>query len=283
MNYLITAADLIQQQSGNSADTIMVFDCRCSLMDAEAGKKAYLEGHIPGAFYADLNTQLSSPHKPGVTGRHPLPDRANWINQVKQWGIRPDYKVVVYDDVGGVFASRLWWLLRWIGHDNTAVLNGGWQGWLAAGGESTDKLPEDPVISDYDYAALEALTSTIEVDDIDAASQLLLDAREAKRFAGEMEPIDPVAGHIPGAICSPTSGNTNAKGEFKSADELREKFAPALGAGQKEIVCYCGSGVSAAHNILAMRVAGLDEPSLYVGSWSEWITDPTRPIASGVK
>lgn len=283
MNYLITADELLQQQSGLSADTILVFDCRCSLMDAEAGKKAYLQGHIPGAFYADLNKQLSSSHQPGITGRHPLPDRNTWINQVQQWGIRPEYRVVVYDDVGGVFAARLWWLLRWIGHDNTAVLNGGWQAWLEAGGESTKKVPEGLERSDFDYAALDALTSTIEVEDIDAASQLLLDAREAKRFAGEMEPIDPVAGHIPGAICSPTSGNTNANGEFKSAEELREKFAPVLEAGQKEIVCYCGSGVSAAHNILAMRVAGLDEPSLYVGSWSEWVTDPTRPIASGMK
>lgn len=280
MNYLITAVDLIKQQSANNADTIVVFDCRCSLMDAEAGKKAYLEEHIPGAFYADLNTQLSSPHQPGLTGRHPLPDRADWINQVQQWGIRPEYKVVVYDDVGGVFASRLWWLLRWIGHDNTAVLNGGWQAWLEAGDESTEKVPEGLERSDFDYAALEPLTLTINVDDIDAGNQLLLDAREAKRFAGEVEPIDPIAGHIPGAICSPTSGNTNANGEFKSAEELREKFAPAFEAGQKELVCYCGSGVSAAHNVLAMRVAGLDEPRLYVGSWSEWITDPTRPIAT---
>ena len=281
MNYLITADELLQQQK--HADAIVVFDCRCSLMDAEAGKKAYLQGHIPGAFYADLNKQLSSPHQPGVTGRHPLPDRDNWINQVQHWGIRPEHRVVVYDDVGGVFASRLWWLLRWVGHDNTAVLNGGWQAWLDAGGESTEKVPEGLERSDFDYAALEPLTLTIDVDDIDTGNQLLLDAREAKRFAGEMEPIDPIAGHIPGAICSPTSGNTNATGEFKSAEELREKFAPALEAGQKEIVCYCGSGVSAAQNVLAMRVAGLDEPRLYVGSWSEWITDSTRPIATNTE
>ena len=280
MNYLITADELLQQQN---SDAIVVFDCRCSLMDAEAGKKAYLQGHIPGAFYADLNKQLSSPHQPGITGRHPLPDRTSWINQVQLWGIRPEHRVVVYDDVGGVFASRLWWLLRWVGHDNTAVLNGGWQAWLDAGGESTEKVPEGLERSDFDYAALEPLTLTIDVDDIDTGNQLLLDAREAKRFAGEMEPIDPIAGHIPGAICSPTSGNTNATGEFKSAEELREKFAPALEAGQKEIVCYCGSGVSAAQNVLAMRVAGLDEPRLYVGSWSEWITDSTRPIATNTE
>lgn len=278
MNYLISADELMQQQ--NSADTIAVFDCRFSLMDAEAGKAAYLEGHIPGAIYADLNKQLSSPHQPGLTGRHPLPDRDGWINQVKHWGIRPEHKVVVYDDVGGVFASRLWWLLRWIGHDNTAVLNGGWQAWLDAGGESTKEIPEKQLISDFDYAALEPLTSTIYVEDIDAGRQLLLDAREAKRYAGEMEPIDPVAGHIPGAICSPTSGNTDANGEFKSVEELREKFAPVLEAEQEEVVCYCGSGVSAAQNILAMRIAGLDEPKLYVGSWSEWITDSTRPIVT---
>ncbi len=240
-----------------------------------------MEGHIPGAFYADLNNQLSNPHQPGVTGRHPLPDRKNWIKQVKNWGIYPDHQVIVYDDVGGAFASRLWWLLRWIGHDNVALLNGGWQAWLEAGGESSDEVPEDPPVSDFNYDGLEPLALTIDVKEIDANKQLLVDAREAKRFAGEMEPIDPIAGHIPGAICSPTSGNLNAQGGFKSVDELRGKFEPVFKSNQKEVVCYCGSGVSATQNIFAMCVAGLDEPKLYVGSWSEWITDSARAIATG--
>lgn len=277
MSDLISAVELLELQQ---EENVVVFDCRFSLMDSEAGNAAYQAGHIPTAYYADLNKQLSSPHLPGVTGRHPLPDKNDWIKQVQQWGITPDCKVIVYDDVGGVFASRMWWMLGWIGHADTAVLNGGWQAWLQAGGESETQLPSARVETDYDYSALQAISLTVDVTEIDANKQTLLDAREEKRFLGEMEPIDPIAGHIPGAICSPTRANLNANGEFKSIAELREKFSPALSSEQKEVVCYCGSGVSAAHNILAMRVAGIDEPSLYVGSWSEWVTDSTRPIAT---
>ena len=206
-----------------------------------------------------------------------MPDRADWINQVQQWGIRPEHRVVVYDDVGGVFASRLWWLLRWVGHDNTAVLNGGWQAWLEAGGESTEKVPEGLERSDFDYAALEPLTLTIDVDDIDAGNQLLLDAREAKRFAGEVEPIDPIAGAYPGRNLLPYKRQHQCSPA--SLNQLRNygrSLLRHLRLGQKELVCYCGSGVSAAQNVLAMRVAGLDEPRLYVGSWSEWITDSNK-------
>ncbi|MDG2089898.1 MAG: sulfurtransferase [Gammaproteobacteria bacterium] len=277
MNDLVNADELLKSAA---EDNIVLFDCRFSLMDSEAGKAAYKEGHIPGAIYSDLNKQLSSPHIPGQTGRHPLPGRNDWIRQVQLWGITPECRVVVYDDVGGVFASRLWWLLRWVGHANVAVLNGGWQAWLAAGGESETQIPEARLASDYDYSALQALSLTIDVANIDSSKQVLLDAREQKRFDGDMEPIDPVAGHIPGALCSPTSENLDDDGKIKPAAELREKFAPALAENQKEVVCYCGSGVSAAHNILAMRIAGIEEPSLYVGSWSEWVTDPARPIAT---
>lgn len=277
MDYLISATELKdQQQAGN----VLVFDCRFNLMDVDAGRAAYLQGHIPGAVYADLDQQLSSPHIPGETGRHPLPNKADWISQVKQWGITPQHKVVAYDDVGGVAASRLWWMLRWIGHDNTAVLNGGWQAWLENTGVSSTQAPEQQPESDYDYSALESLTRIIEVEDLDTSKQILIDAREQQRFDGTTEPIDPIAGHIPEAVCSPVSGNLDSNGKFKSASELSEKFSPALAADQSDVVCYCGSGVSAAHNILAMRVAGIEEPKLYVGSWSEWITDPSRPIAT---
>jgi thiosulfate/3-mercaptopyruvate sulfurtransferase len=278
MSYIVSVSELKEeQQTGN----VLLFDCRFSLMDADAGRAAYQEAHIPGARYADLNKHLSSPHIPGVTGRHPLPDRNAWIKQVQQWGITPQHKVVVYDDAGGAFASRMWWMLRWIGHDNTAVLDGGWQAWLDSASESSNQEPEALPVSDFDYVALDALAFIIDVEELDSNKQLLLDAREQKRFDGEMEPIDPVAGHIPGAVCSPISANLDSSGKFKSKAELNEKFNPVVTAAaeQKEIVCYCGSGVSATQNILAMRVAGLEEPRLYVGSWSEWITDPERPVA----
>ena len=277
MSDLISVDELLKELQ---EDNLVVFDCRFSLMDSEAGRTAYQAGHIPAAIYVDLNKQLSSPHFPGVTGRHPLPAKNDWIKQVQQWGITPNCKVVVYDDLGGVFASRMWWMLGWIGHVDAAVLNGGWQAWLQAGGESETQLPSAREESDYDYSALPAISLTIDVAEVDSSKQLLLDAREEKRFLGEMEPIDPIAGHIPGAVCSPTSGNLDTNGELKSVAELREKFAPALAADQKQVVCYCGSGVSAAHNILAMRVAGLEEPKLYVGSWSEWVTDSSRSIAT---
>jgi thiosulfate/3-mercaptopyruvate sulfurtransferase len=271
-------------KAAQQAGDILIFDCRFSLMDENAGRATYDEAHIPGAYYADLNKQLSSPHIPGVTGRHPLPDKNVWIKQVQQWGITPQHKVVVYDAAGGAFASRMWWMLRWIGHDNVAVLDGGWPAWLESSSETSSQEPEAMPASNFDYAALDPLTLTIDVNELDGSKQLLLDAREQKRFDGEMEPIDPVAGHIPGALCSPTSGNLDANGSFKSKAELREKFKPVLdmeaSSEPKEVVCYCGSGVSAAQNILSMRVAGLPEPRLYVGSWSEWITDPERPVAT---
>ncbi len=277
MNDLISVDDLKNSQL---EDNVLLFDCRFNLKDLEAGQSAYMEAHIPGARYADLNKNLSSPHIPGNTGRHPLPDRNSWIHQVNQWGISPQYKVVVYDDVGGAFASRMWWMLRWIGHENTALLDGGWQAWLAAGEECSSQIPENILVSNFDYTGLEPLTLTIKVEDINSSMQTLLDAREQKRFDGEVEPIDPIAGHIPGALCSPGSENLDVNGKFKSAADLREKFAPALNTEQQEVVCYCGSGVSATQNILAMRIAGLEEPKLYVGSWSEWIIDPARPIAN---
>lgn len=275
MNYLVSVSELAKLLQEKS---VLLFDCRFNLMDPEAGKLAWLESHIPGARYVNLNVDLSSPHIPGVTGRHPLPDRDSWINQVKQWGISPEQRVIMYDDAGGAFAARMWWLLRWIGHDNAAVLDGGWQAWLESGGEISTLPPEPRAVADYDYVSLPPLTRSIEVADIDADQQLLLDARELKRFIGEVEPIDPVAGHIPGAICSPMSNNLDDRGHFKSVAGLREKFAEA-GATEKTVVCYCGSGVTAAHNILAMRIAGLQEPALYAGSWSEWITDSRRPVA----
>jgi thiosulfate/3-mercaptopyruvate sulfurtransferase len=259
-----------------------VFDCRYSLSDAAAGRRAYVKSHVPGAVHADIGEHLSAPHLPGVTGRHPLPNKETWIDQVRSWGLTPDTQVVVYDDAGGAFAARMWWMLRWIGHAAVAVLDGGWQDWLARGPRVTDRIPEAAKRAGADYARRSPLTRLIETGDVDGSQQVLLDAREPKRFRGEWEPLDPVAGHIPGARCSTSSANLDAAGFFKPKAALRRKFEAAIGepAGG-DVVCYCGSGITAAHNVLAMRHAGFDEPLLYAGSWSEWITDPDRSVAIG--
>jgi len=277
MNELISVNSL---QEVMPDPDVLVFDCRFNLMQPEAGHAAYLQEHIVGAVYADLNKDLSSPHIAGITGRHPLPDRTAWIAKVQSWGVSPDKLVVAYDDAGGAFAARLWWLLRWIGHERVGVLDGGWQAWLAIQGQTASGEERPQASTNFDYAACESLCREVPVQDVDASKYQLVDARELMRFRGEQEPIDPVAGHIPGAVCSPMSGNLGENGCFKTAAELQEKFV-ALVQSDKPLLCYCGSGVTATHNILALRIAGFEEPALYAGSWSEWITDPSRPVAQG--
>ena len=263
----------------NDSDWI-ILDARFSLADEHAGRHAYEESHIPGAIYVDLNKQLSQAHIPGKTGRHPLPDPAQWAETVQMLGIDPNKQVVVYDAAGGAMASRAWWLLRWIGHDNVAVLNGGWQQWQARQQPLSNAPAQSALPAEHRYN-----TSDLQLDTLDASQllendNLLIDARELPRFRGEIEPIDPVAGHIPNAVCMPFNENLDENGCFKDAHSLRSKFEQVT-AGKSQVVCYCGSGVTACHNILAMKIAGLPEPALYPGSWSEWITDPKRPIATG--
>ena len=261
---------------------LSIFDCRFSLADPSAGRKAYLAGHVPGARHADIDDDLSGPRVAGVTGRHPLPDRHAWIARVEAWGVSPNHQVVAYDDSGGAFAARLWWMLRSIGHAAVAVLDGGWRAWVDAGYPTTTELPPDPAPSRTDYARRRPLTRVVTADEIDGRRQALLDARDAARFRGDVEPIDPVAGHIPGARFAASSGNLDERGFFKPRDALRRRFEALLeGAPGHDVVCYCGSGITAAHNILALRHAGFDEPALYAGSWSEWINDPSRGIATG--
>jgi thiosulfate/3-mercaptopyruvate sulfurtransferase len=259
---------------------VTVFDCRFSLMDHDAGRQAYTAAHIPGALFADMEADLSASHIPGVTGRHPLPSKQDWIARAGSWGLEPGRQVVAYDDAGGAGAARLWWMLQWIGHEKVAVLDGGWQAWKAAGLPVSAEPAEVPAPAPDHYSAMAPLVSVLQSSEINPAMQTLLDARELARFRGEVEPIDPVAGHIPGAFCSPFSGNLNTAGKFRSQEELREKFTPAV-FSFLPVVCYCGSGVTACHNILAMKYAGLDVPALYAGSWSEWITDPARAVATG--
>jgi len=256
----------------------LVVDCRFLLADPAAGRKAYNTGHIPGARYISLDDHLSTPHVPGKTGRHPMPDIADWRRVAGTFGIQPGRQVVMYDDAGGAMAARMWWMLRWIGHEQAAVLDGGWQAWQGAGQHESTALPD--AASEPAYPVRPALVATLSAREPDAATQQLVDARDLPRYRGDTEPLDPVAGHIPGAACSPFSANLDGNKKFLSPAALKEKFAPVLASG-KPVVCYCGSGVTAAHNILAMKIAGLDTPPLYPGSWSEWITDPSRPVATG--
>ena len=267
-------------QQNLAAPELRLVDCRASLQDRDAGRKAYRAAHLPGAVFADLESDLSGPVVPGNTGRHPLPPVSALVERLRAWGIGNASQVVAYDDAGGAFAARLWWLLRWLGHDAVAVLDGGFSAWSAAGYALTDDEPR-PSAQDFTPAArAEWLVTADEVArSSDRAS--LFDARAPARFRGDEEPIDPVAGHIPGAQNLPFTENLRA-GRFRPERELRAVFEAALaGHAAKDAIMYCGSGVTACHNVLAFAHAGLELPRLYAGSWSEWITVPTRPVARG--
>ena len=265
---------LITPQQLAANDSCIVFDCRFALMDKHAGRRDYDAAHIPNARYADLEKDLSSPG--GSGGRHPLPDRDALAGRLRDWGVNRNSTIACYDQNNSAMACRFWWLVRWLGHADVHVLDGGLDAWLAAG-LATDNNPVE--FSRGDFVAGTPLTRTREAGDLLSSGAKLLDAREAHRFCGESEPIDPVAGHIPGAICAPFLDNLDAS-QFRDAAALAERFG-ALGLNKKDdIVCYCGSGVTATHNIFALLQAGYPEPALYPGSWSEWITDPARPIAT---
>jgi thiosulfate/3-mercaptopyruvate sulfurtransferase len=256
-----------------------VFDCRFDLAKPEAGRAAYAEGHIPGARFADLEADLSGPVTP-ASGRHPLPDPDQLAARLGAWGVDRMVQVVVYDADIGAYAARLWWLLRWLGHDAVALLDGGLRAWTEAGGALTTALPER---APRRFTAEVDSRLEVPIAALRAGGQgPLIDARTAERFRGEAEPIDPVAGRIPGAVNLPLAGNLDPRGRFLPAAELRARYAATLGAAAPEgAIHYCGSGVSACHNVLAMEHAGLHGSRLYVGSWSEWIRDPSRPVATG--
>lgn len=274
---LISPEELRVLLAGNGC---RIFDCRFSLQNPMAGLHAYEKGHLPGALFANLDVDLSAPHQPGKTGRHPLPERSAWIRKVLNWGVSPDDDVVLYDDCGGAGAARMWWMLGWIGHAKVRVLDGGIQAWTAAGGELVHSVPTFAPLQQDLYSALPSLTRLMQADAVDPEIQTVIDARAPERFRGEVEPIDPVAGHIPGACCMPYTENLDASGRFRSPAELRQRFS-MLEHSFLSPVCYCGSGVTACHNVLAIMHAGLYMPWLYAGSWSEWITDPSRPVATG--
>ena len=282
---LISAAQL--QALLDSKTPCMVFDCSCDLMQPATGPAQYQEAHIPGAVYAHLDNNLSAKGDRSITraasgGRHPLPARevfASWLGSV---GFHNGMQAVVYDRQGANYCGRLWWMLKWLGHDKVAVLDGGWQAWQAAGGASGDEAP-GPATR---FAVAEPLVQLVDVDtvvkNLGSPQQQILDARGAPRFKGEVEPIDPVAGHIPGALNRAFNLNLGADGRFKDAATLRAEFSALLGQRDPAtVVHHCGSGVSAVPNILAMEIAGLGRTALFAGSWSEWCSDPSRPVAQG--
>ena len=273
---LISAADLMAWQS--TAAPLVLLDCGFDLADPDAGARAHAVGHLPGARHVHLDRDLSG-SRTGSNGRHPLPTRDDLAARAGSWGIAPGVQVVCHDDQGGVYAARAWWLLQWLGHADAAVLDGGRAAWAAAGGTLSTAAPPDRARPPYPAAP--PAQPTIDADTLLARlGQLtLLDARAPERFRGEVEPLDPVAGHIPGASCRFFKDNLSADGRFKAASALRQEFL-ALGI-EGGVVHHCGSGVTACHNLLAMAHAGLAPGTLYPGSWSEWCSDPARPVARG--
>jgi len=290
-----TLIDAHQLQAlSSTAEKLVLLDCRTVLGDAAAGPAQWAAGHIKGAVHANLETQLAAPphSEPGnLGGRHPLPERDQFSAQCGTWGIDANTQVVAYDDAGGAFAARAWWLLRWLGHAQVAVLNGGLTSWrdLTAGKLVSETADTQALPTPGQFVAREPLTRTAELSAITALVEnqqanpgtRLIDARAQERFTGELEPIDPVAGHIPSAVCLPLTGNLDSTGHFLPKAELASRFAGLGRSPSADLICYCGSGVTATHNVLAIRHAGLPEPALYVGSWSEWSADSLRPIAVG--
>jgi thiosulfate/3-mercaptopyruvate sulfurtransferase len=275
---LISASEL--QQHIDDPDWIII-DCRFSLANSAAGGYAYRHGHIPNARYAHLDNDLSSAITDN-TGRHPLPDFNVLVKKLGAWGVSNQSQVVVYDDAGGAFAGRLWWLMRCLGHDNVVVLNGGIKHWQQQGYDITTTLPRIKPASFRAYINPNLWLTANQVENLLARKTIrLIDARTAERYRGEQEPIDPVAGHIPYALNRPLPLNLNAQGLFLSPEQLRAQFKQLIGSTAPEnVVHYCGSGVTACHNLLAMEYAGLAGSRLYAGSWSEWIRNKNRAVAS---
>ena len=264
----------------------VIVDCRHDLTNPAAGREAFAIGHLPGAVFGDIETELSGPKRgpDGVfRGRHPLPEKEALVETLRGWGIDDDSQVVAYDAHGGMFAARLWWLLRWLGHEAVAVLDGGMAAWQSLGQPLSTDLASKPRGGIGIRAPFVPTVTAAEVmDNLDKGDRVVIDARASDRFRGENETIDPVGGHIPGARNRFFKDNLQADGRFKDAQTLRSEFAPLVDDPQRAIM-QCGSGVTACHNLLALEVAGMPGAALYPGSWSEWVADPARPIATGEK
>ncbi len=291
---LISAEQL--QALTQGGQPLMVFDCSFELMQPLAGEQQYRESHIPGAVYANLDTALSAHGLPDASGkfqvppdaasggRHPLPSREKFAIWLSSRGLDNDMQAVVYDLQGANYCGRLWWMLKWAGHENVAVLDGGLQAWQAAGG--TTASGQEPAHFQSNFMLAPATASLVATKTVAAQlgrpTQTIVDARAAPRFRGEVEPLDPVAGHIPGALNRPFNQNIGPDGKFKPAAQLKAEFE-TLRAGRDpaSVVHHCGSGVSAVPNIIAMELAGLGRAALYAGSWSEWSNTPGLPCAQG--
>ena len=278
---LLQASELASHvQDGNW----VILDCRHDLLHPTAGSDAFAAGHIQNAQFADIDTALSGPKTArgaDFTGRHPLPDRNVLLATLRGWGIDDDTQVVAYDGQGGMFAARLWWLLRWVGHAGVAVLDGGLAAWQAQGLPLVTPVALRPVGKLTEQASLTRTVSVQEiVANLETQALTVIDARAPDRYRGENETIDPVGGHIPGAKSRFFKDNLQADGRFKSAKELEQAFAGLISTAESTIL-QCGSGVTACHNLLALEVAGLPGAALYPGSWSEWCANPARPVATG--
>ena len=275
----IVSTDWLRQHLGDPR--LVILDARFSLDDEQWGERTYVEGHIPGAVYADTATHLAGEIIPGVTGRRPFPEPERFAAQLGAWGINDTTQVVTYDADGGrMSAARVWLMLRWMGHDRVAVLDGGWQAWLAAGGEISQTVPE-PAPTTYPMRLRPELLA--DVDEVDEHRQrprtCVFDSRGAEGYHGGGVYHDPVRGHIAGAGLADRANTTRADLTFRSPEELRAYYLELLdGVDPREVIYYCGSGITAAQNVLAMSIAGLEGSRMYVGSWSEWITDPRRPV-----
>ncbi len=279
MSPLISAPELLARLGEAN---LRIVDCRHDLLDLEAGRRAYQSTHIPGALFLHLDEDLSAA-KTGKNGRHPLPTPKLLAQRLGAAGIGDGHHVVAYDASGGAYAARLWWSLRWLGHRNVQVLDGGLPAWIAAGGAQDALLPRQAPATLSVRAQDGWLVDAGAVQaNLDQQAFVLIDARAPGRYAGEGEVIDPVAGHIPGALNRFFQLNLQADGRFKSPEVLRSEWLALLdGSDARDSVAQCGSGVTACHNLLAMELAGLPGARLYAGSWSEWCSDPARPVATG--
>ena len=279
---LIEAAEL--KKDLESGKEFLLFDCRSDLTNPKAGYESYSDGHIPSAIYVDVDHDLAS-EKNGQNGRHPLPTIEQWVKTCASLGITKDITAVIYDNQSCMYAVRMWWMLRATGYSNVRLLNGGYAAWLAAGftSEKTDsQRPNTPTAASRMTGAVgykDALLASDLLKNLSSKKFMILDARSADRFRGENETLDPVGGHIPGAINRFFKNNLEVNGQFKSADVLAKEFKDLLGETPSEsIIHQCGSGITACHNMFAMELAGMNSSMIYPGSWSEWCADPARPI-----
>lgn len=282
MTDLMTLIDSETVLAGLDSEDLLIVDCRFDLGDPTAGRKAWVVGHLPGAHYAHLDHDLAAPIG-ATTGRHPLPESDVFVRFARGLGIGPETRVVCYDQGGGAIAGRLWWLLRHFGHASVAVLDGGFAAWEARSHPLDSNASEATAGSFHPHRVYAGVVDVETLQrELAVGACLLLDARSGERFRGDAEPIDAAAGHVPGAFSRPFTDNLDSTGRCKSEKQLREEFLALLGdRDPTRVIHMCGSGVTACHNLLAMEHAGLPGSRLYVGSWSEWIRDPARPIATG--